>query len=365
MRITHSKLTKGSIIMQNSVRDFLQKEVELEHIPGAVIHVSYQQEVLLQEAIGNRAVHPEKSPMTLNTVFDLASLTKVVATTPAILKLIDDGEIRLDDPVAHFLPDFARCGKKDVTIRHLLTHTSGLTAHRSFHLHHLTTEQMLEHIYEEELEHPIGEKVVYSDLGFIILYKVIEEVTQESFSNFVHESVFNPLGMEETGFSPNFGQKRYAPTEYSDKLQDYKTGIVHDENTESMGGTSGHAGLFSTLYDLQKYASMMENNGVYNGKRILSEAVLRLSKRNHTSFDHEFRGLGWMMKGPSHSSCGDLFPGKSYGHTGFTGTSMWFDPTINLYVILLTNRVHFGRNPHMIRLRPRLHNLIRSFLPCQ
>lgn len=347
--------------MENKVIEFLRKEIELEYIPGAVLHVSYQGETVIQEAMGERAVYPEKSPMSLDTVFDLASLTKVVATTPAILTLIDDGEVRLDDTVAHFLPGFAQNGKQDVTIRHLLTHTSGLPAHRSFHKQNLTEEHVLEQIHAEPLEYQPGQKVVYSDLGFITLYKVIEAVTESSFPEFVYETIFHPLGMEETSFLPDFETKRYAATEYSDKRQGYKCGVVHDENTESMGGISGHAGLFSTIYDLQNYASMIENNGVYKGKRILSEAVLDISKKNQTSFDREARGLGWMAKSAEFASCGDLFTEQSYGHTGFTGTSIWFDPTIDLHVILLTNRVHFGRKPHIIRLRPRLHNLIRSF----
>ena len=347
--------------MRAKILDFLQKEIDSEHIPGAVLHVSYKGEVLLQEAIGERSCYPEKSPMTLDTVFDLASLTKVVTTTPAILKLIDDGEIRLDDPIAHFLPNFQQNGKNEVKIRHLLTHTSGLGAHRSFYDKGLNEEQILNHIYSEPLEYAIGERVIYSDLGFITLYKLIEEVTQEGFPTFVDEMFFKPLEMTETTFLPKFDKKRYAPTEYSDKLQTYKCGIVHDENTETMGGISGHAGLFSTIHDLQNYASMIENNGIFRGKRYLSEAVLKTSKRNYTPFDDEFRGLGWMMKSPARASCGDLFSEQSYGHTGFTGTSIWFDPTIQLHVILLTNRVHFGRKPHMIRLRPRLHNIIRSY----
>lgn len=347
--------------MRQEIRDLLNEEIDLEHIPGAVLHVSHQGKVLFQEALGDRAVYPEKSSMKLDTVFDLASLTKVVATTPAILKLIDDGTIRLDDEVAHFLPGFADSEKRDMTIRHLMTHTSGLPAHRSFHSDHLTENEILDQICGERLDHSIGTNVIYSDLGFITLYKIIEKVTQSSFADFVDESIFRPLEMNETGFLPTYPEYRYAATEYSERLKDYKRGVVHDENTESMGGISGHAGLFSTISDLHHYASMIENNGVYKGKRILSKAILDVSKQNHTPLDRECRGLGWMVRSPERASCGDLFSEKSYGHTGFTGTSMWFDPEIDLHVVLLTNRVHFGRDPYIIRLRPRLHNLIRSY----
>ena len=346
--------------MKQKVLNFLQKEIDSEHIPGAVISVSHQGETLLEEAIGSRTVFPDKSSMKLDTIFDLASLTKVVATLPTILKLLEEGEIRLDDSVVHFLPEFSRNGKEPITLRHLLTHTSGLPAHKQYYEDNLSTADILKSIYEQKLEYETGTKVIYSDLGLITLYKVIETVTGEKYADFLNREFFQPLEMFETGFNPEFSSKRYAATEFDKKINAHKLGIVHDDNTESMGGISGHAGLFSTIHDLKNYASMIENNGIYKGKRILSEAVIELSRKNYTPFDQEYRGLGWILNSPAYSSCGDLFSDCSYGHTGFSGTSIWFDPTINLHVILLTNRVHFGRYPHILRLRPRLHNIIRS-----
>lgn len=347
--------------MKQHVRRFLQREVELEHIPGAVIQVAHKSEVILEEAVGNRAVFPEKLPMHVHTVFDLASLTKVVATLPAILKLMDEGEIRLDDRVEQFLPQFSQNGKEKITIRHLLTHTSGLRAHRPFHAKKLTAEQILEEIYADEREVPIGSKVIYSDLGLITLYKIVEVITGEEFSSFLKRKIFDPLNMTETAFNPTFPVDRYAVTEYSEDLEDYRRGIVHDENTASMGGISGHAGLFSTVQDLGKFAEMIENGGLYQGTRIISEIGLLRSQENYTPQDSEYRGLGWILKSPTLSSCGDYFSESSFGHTGFTGTSIWFDPEVDLRVILLTNRVHLGRQNQIIRLRPRLHNLIRTY----
>ncbi|MFT4416254.1 serine hydrolase domain-containing protein [Fredinandcohnia humi] len=348
--------------MKNRVLEFLQQEIDQVHIPGAVIHISYKNETLFQEAIGNRVVFPSKEPMELTTVFDLASLTKVVATLPTVLLLMEAGKLHLDDTISSFLPEFANKGKEQITIKHLLTHSSGLPAHREYFKESLSTDQIMECIFSEELVAPTGEKVIYSDLGFITLYKVIEKVTGESFSEFVKRELFDKLDMKETCFLPNFKRERYAATEYSEALNDYKHGIVHDDNTESMGGISGHAGLFSTIADLANYASMIENDGVFRGKRILSKRSIQLSKRNFTPFSGEYRGLGWVMKSPTLSSCGDLFSDSSYGHTGFTGTSIWFDPEIQLHVILLTNRVHFGRKDPILRLRPRLHNLIKAQL---
>jgi CubicO group peptidase (beta-lactamase class C family) len=351
---------KEGEIMKNEVLTFLQKEIDLGHIPGAVIHVSYQNNIVLQEAIGNRVVFPNKEPMQINTIFDLASLTKVVATLPIILMLVESGKLRLDDFVAFHLPEFHQNGKSEITIKHLLTHTSGLPAHRPYFLEGLTTEQVMERIYLETLVAEIGSKVIYSDLGFITLYKIIETVTNESFKDYVKRELFDKLEMKETEFLPAFESGRYAATEYSGRLNGYKRGIVHDENTESMGGISGHAGLFSTILDLSNFAIMIENNGIFKGDRILSVPSIQITRTNYTPFDQEIRGLGWILKSPSFSSCGDFFSPSSYGHTGFTGTSIWFDPEIQLHVILLTNRVHFGRKGPIIRMRPRLHNLIRK-----
>lgn len=355
-------LHKGCFVMKEKVLRFLQKEIDLGHIPGAVIHVAHKGETILEEAIGYKTVYPKKEPMTLDTVFDLASLTKVVATLPAILKLLDEGEIFLEDEVQHFLPAFTQNGKEEITIKHLLTHTSGLMAHRRFNERELTAEKILTEIFTDDSKVPVGSKVIYSDLGLIALYKIVETVTKEDFASFLQREFFDPLNMLETGFHLDLPKERFAATEYCKYLGDYKRGIVHDENAEAMGGVSGHAGLFSTVKDLKNFSEMIEGNGVYNGKRLLSENALKLSKENFTSWDSEYRGLGWHLKSPKYSPCGNYFSAGSYGHTGFTGTSIWFDPIVDLRVILLTNRVHFGREPHIIRLRPRLHNLIRTYV---
>ncbi|MEX2104173.1 MAG: serine hydrolase domain-containing protein, partial [Bacilli bacterium] len=237
-------------MLERKVLNFLQKEIDAGHIPGATIHVSYQNEVVMQGAIGNRVVHPSPLPMELNTVFDLASLTKVIATLPAILRLLEEGEIRLDDAIVSYFPAFAQHGKENVRIYHLLTHTSGLPPHKPFFEEGLSTEEVIQRICNEQLVAPLGEKVIYSDLGLITLYLIIEKITGQPFAEFVKKEIYDPLDMIDTGFNPSFERSRYAATEFSEKLNDYKQGIVHDENTESMGGVSGHAGLFSTVSDL-------------------------------------------------------------------------------------------------------------------
>lgn len=348
--------------MRKKILKFLQNEIDHKHIPGAVISVSHKGRCLLREAVGYRAVHPEKTMIRENTIFDLASLTKVVAALPAVLKVLEEGLVRLDDPVAHYLPGFEQREKETVRIRHLLTHSSGLPAHRPYYNSFAGPDEYFQEIYQESLTFKPGTKVVYSDLGFMLLYKIVETVTETPFAEFVEEIIFAPLGMKDTQFNPTENLSRYAATEYDEELSDYKCGIVHDENAEALGGISGHAGLFSTISDLEKFALMIENNGSYQGNKILSAASLQTARKNFTPFAEEYRGLGWMVKSKALASCGDFFSDKSYGHTGFTGTSIWFDPEIDLHVILLTNRVHFGRTPEIIRLRPRLHNIIRASL---
>src|SRR5690625_985658 len=347
--------------MEEKITAFLQHEIDQKHIPGAVIQVNYKGETVFEEALGQRIDYEnEQEPMQMDTVFDLASLTKVVATLPAILKLIDTGEVYLGDKVTQFIPEFEKHGKEQVTIQQLLTHTSGLTSHRRFYQENLNQEAIFQAIYDESLEYEPGSKVVYSDLGFILLRKIVEVVSGTAFEEFVHQEIFEPLEMTETTFLPDFPKERYAATEYDGTLKAYKIGTVHDENTEALGGISGHAGLFSTIVDLNHYVTMIENEGVYKNKRILSENALRLAKQSFTSSLNEERGLGWQIKTGSQTPCGDYFSDQTYGHTGFTGTSIYFDPTVDLNVILLTNRVHYGRHPEILRLRPRLHNLIRQ-----
>jgi len=347
--------------MKEKVMDFLRAEINRQHIPGAVVQVNHQGKTVLEEALGNRIDYEGKrEPMQLDTVFDLASLTKVVATLPAVLKLVESGKLALNDPVSYFIPEFGQNNKEGIKIYHLLTHTSGLTSHRKFYQEGLSKEEIFEQIYEENFEYEPGTQVVYSDLGFILLAKIVEIATSLRFEDFVENEIFNPLNMKETSFLPEFPKERFAATEYSEALGTYKLGTVHDENANALGGISGHAGLFSTLADLKQFASLFENEGMYRNQQILSANAIQLSKQNFTSFADDYRGLGWQQQSPN-ASAGDYFSKASYGHTGFTGTSIWFDPTVNLNVILLTNRVHYGRQPHINRLRPRLHNLIRQY----
>lgn len=344
--------------MRDKVRAFLQKEIDKHVTPGAVIRIKHKGKVILEEAIGTNSLEDDCVTMTNRHIFDMASLTKVMVTLPVMLQILESGDIHLNDKVATILPGFAKNGKESITLRQLLTHSSGLIAHKTYFEQKLTTPEVLADILDERLPYVSDTKVVYSDLGYILLMAVIEKVTGEPLEEYSKHHLFHPLDMMDTGYLPKYERTQYAPTEFLEHLKDHKYGIVHDDNTEFMGGISGHAGLFSTMEDVSNFTDMLENDGVYEGKQILNPEWLRKSRENFTPFSDESRGLGWQLKGQGISPTGDLMSPTTYGHTGYTGTSFYIDPTRELTVTLLTNRVYFGRNDPIIRLRPRLHNII-------
>jgi CubicO group peptidase (beta-lactamase class C family) len=338
----------------------LERETSDLRIPGAVVAVGIGCDVLYREAFGYaenlrghvRAMHHD-------TIFDLASLTKVVATLPSILTLIDNGHIRLNDPVSLFLPEFTTEAKSTVTLRHLLTHTSGLPASRLFYKMHTTPHAILEAVRREPLEHAPGAQVVYSDLGFVLLGDIVRAVTGMPLDQYAEKQIFQPLGMKTTGYCPPPEFKPWiAATEEMDG-QPAKVGVVHDENAEALGGVAGHAGLFASMSDLIQYVSMWLNPTA----DVLSPAVRRVAVQCHTEGLNGRRGIGWVCRHDAYDHTGDLWPETTVGHTGFTGTSLAFDPVSKLWMILLTNDVHYGREKkHIVRLRGLLHNLIGSSL---
>ncbi|MFS0788038.1 serine hydrolase domain-containing protein [Shouchella sp. 1P09AA] len=339
------------------IQDYLQREVDERSLPGAVLSISKKGKSCYRNAFGYASVYPEKKRMTTETMFDLASLTKVVVTLPLTLMLLDKQFLYLDTKVSRFLPSFQNEGKEAITIHHLLTHTSGLKAHHPFY-HEERASSIPDKIALMPLLAFPGKRVIYSDLNFILLHHIIETVTKTDLTTFANEQLFTPLNMKHTSFSPTTGP--FASTEWDESRQQYLHGVVHDENARYFGGVSGHAGLFSTMSDLASYGQMIEQNGFYNGNQLISEEIIKKSKQITTEGLNERRGLGWMLKDHGYASCGDQFTYFSYGHTGFTGTSMWFDPMDGLSVIFLTNRVHYGReNKEIIRIRAELHDLIK------
>jgi CubicO group peptidase (beta-lactamase class C family) len=270
------------------------------------------------------------------TLYDLASLTKVVATATAVMLLIDDGRLHLDDPVSHHLPDFRGGGREKVTVRMLLEHRSGLPAGRDLYRQARNPGRARRLVMETALVAAPGSREIYSDLGADLLGFVVEAASHEHLDSFLARRVWRPLGMRHTMFRPPRAMRTFAaPTELAPPRGYPLQGEVHDENAYALGGIAGHAGLFSTASDLAIFAQMMLQGGTYRGVRIVRDSTIRL----FTSRSAGWRALGWETC-PGGGSCGQHMSERAYGHTGFTGTSMWIDPDRALYVIVLTNWVH-------------------------
>ena len=339
----------------------VKRFVDEGKIAGAVLLIGYEGEEYGPVAYGWAVLEPEtaKRPVREDTLFDMASCSKVIGTTTAALILLDRGEVRLDDPVSLFIPEWQGEGKDRVRLRHLLTHTSGLPAWKDLYSQGQGPEEVVSQICAMPLEYETGKRVVYSCLGFILLGEITRRVTGLRLDQFLSEEVFGPLGMTDTMYCPPESlRERIAATERKPGTDEVLIGVVHDENARAMGGVSGNAGLFSTARDVGRFCRMYLQGGSLEGVRVLSPAVIEAATRSYTPGLEEERGLGWLIRGDGvFSSAGDLMSPRAYGHTGFTGTSLWIDPERDLYVVLLTNRVHPSReNNHHLRLRPLVAN---------
>lgn len=323
--------------------------VEAGAFPGATLAVGYRGALVHLGAYGRQTFAPEAPPVEAATIFDLASLTKVVATTTMAMILVDEGMLDLDKPVQDFLPLFRGSGKENVTVRQLLTHSAGLAKGGPLYEELVGRDAYLERIETMALEYEPGSATVYSDFGPILLAEILERVAGRPIDEFVGDRVFQPLGMADTLFNPDRSLlPRIAPTELDPWRGRVVHGEVHDENAWAMGGVAGHAGLFGTAPDLARYAQMILNGGVFEHHRIVSRDTVESFTRK-AGLPDSTRALGWDTKSPEGSSAGELFSAESFGHLGYTGTSMWIDPERELFVILLTNRVHPTRENLAIR----------------
>jgi uncharacterized protein YbbC (DUF1343 family)/CubicO group peptidase (beta-lactamase class C family) len=318
--------------------------------PGAVVLVGRGDEILFERAYGQRAVAPSPEPMTLDTIFDLASLTKVVATTTAAMRLIEQGRVRLNDPVAAFIPGFERHGKGNITVRHLLTHVSGLRPDVDLGDAWEGYDTAIELARAEVPTSAPGAQHVYSDINFFLLGDIVARVSGVPLDEYVRREIFAPLGMTDTEFNPPASKRaRIAPTERCDPLAwpcsrpdaPMLRGVVHDPTARRMRGVAGHAGLFSTAHDLSRFARMLLNGGQLGTTRVLSPAtVAKMTAPATPASMPSVRGLGWDIDTSFSSNRGELFPIGSFGHTGFTGTSIWIDSSSRGYVIFLSSRLH-------------------------
>ena len=338
----------------------IQQAISDGTIPGAVLIVGHDGQVIYRRAYGARALEPRREVMTLDTVFDLASLTKVIVTTTAVMQLVEKGTVRLNDPVAKYLPEFAQNGKEDITVRQLLTHYSGLAPDLDLKIGWEGKQTAYGMAMALTPEDPPGSKFSYSDINFIVLGELVERVSGETLDGYAARHIFVPLKMLHTRFvPPAVWRPRIAPTQY-DENERMLRGVVHDPTARRMGGVAGHAGLFSTADDLAKYAQALLNGG----DGILSAlSVEKMTRPEQPPAAPVLRGFGWDIDSPFSSNRGDLFPVGSFGHTGFTGTSMWIDPTTKSYVILLTNAVHPRGKSNAIALRSKVATAVAAALP--
>ena len=308
-------------------------------MPGCVVCIGRREGIAVLKAYGRRAVAPADEPLDTDTVFDLASLTKPVATATAIMHLLEAGKLRLSDPVAVHIPEFAANGKEKLTVHDLLTHQSGLIADNPLGDYGDGPDQAFERIWKLTPLHPAGEKFIYSDVNFIVLGRLVERLSGESLDAFTARTTFQPLGMTETGYLPPPAiRERCAPTEQRDG--GWMRGDVHDPRCWKLGGVAGHAGLFGTATDLARYATMMLGEGTVDGVRVLAPQTIATMTRAWRIPGGGSRGLGWDKRSPLSGNRGDLLTERAFGHGGFTGTALWIDPGLDLYVIFLSNRVH-------------------------
>ncbi|HWZ45772.1 MAG TPA: exo-beta-N-acetylmuramidase NamZ domain-containing protein [Candidatus Saccharimonadales bacterium] len=343
-----------------SVVDALvQREVDADSITGAVVMVGHQGKVVHERAFGARVLSPKRQPMTLDTVFDLASMTKVVATTPSIMRLVQFGQLRLNEPVAHFLPEFAANGKQSITVRELLTHYSGLAPDLDLVEQWQGPQEAYHRAHEEKLQNPPGAEFVYSDINFIILGELVQRIGGLPLNQYAEAHVFQPLGMKHTRFlPPPDWHSRCAATLATDNKRVLR-GVVHDPTAERMGGVAGHAGLFSTAGDLALYAQAL----IRRDKILSPDLIEKMTTPQQPPNALAVRGLGWDIDSPFSTNRGSLLPVGSFGHTGFTGTSLWVDPYSDTYIILLTNSVRQRQaNNPVVSLRSRVANAVASVL---
>jgi len=318
-------------------------EIMKKQLPGAVVLVGRQGKVVWRHAYGNRTLEPQTEPMTLDTIFDLASLTKVVATATSVMILVERGQVRLGDPVARYIPEFAEMGKRNITVDQLMTHRSGFPPDNDIKDYEQGPAKAFENIWHLTPISEPGSRFIYSDVNYIVLAELIRRVSGKPLDEFSAENIFRPLGMKDTAFKLAARlQPRIAPTE---KREDHwMRGEVHDPRAYLLGGVAGHAGLFSTADDLAIYCQMILGHGQYRGSRVLSPmGVTRMTEARASggnASDGNARGLGWDVVTGYSSNRGDLFPLGSFGHTGFTGTSIWIDPASETFVVFLSNRVH-------------------------
>jgi len=343
----------------NVLDSIVQTSIQNHEMPGAVLLVGHDGKVMYRKAFGNRSLEPKIEPMTVDTIFDMASLTKVIATTTAVMQLEEQGRIRMNDPVVKYIPEFGQNGKGDIAVRDLLTHYSGLAPDIDLTPAFMSRETAYSLAFAETPVAPPETQFIYSDTNFIVLAALVERITGMTLDAYCAQNIFTPLGMSHTRFLPPAEWiPQIAPTQYDENNQMLR-GVVHDPRSRRMGGVAGHAGLFSTADDLSKFAQAL-----LDGSPVLSQlAIRKMTSPEQPANLPAIRGFGWDIDSPFSSNRGELLPVGSFGHTGFTGTSIWIDPTTRTYIILLTNSVHPRGQGNVISLRVKVATAVAAAIP--
>lgn len=370
-----SRIAGISIERLARIDPIVAESINNKELPGAVVLVGHNGQMVWRKAYGSRAVEPQRETMTPDTIFDLASLTKIVATATSIMILIERGQVRLADPVVKFIPEMKGGGRDAITIEQLLTHVSGFAPDFDLRERWTGYDEAMKRLYREPLRNAPGARFVYSDINYIALGEVVHRVSSLTLDEFARANIFVPLGMRNTGFKPAANlTARIAPTEkrrgqmnyLGDSGSDAGTdgeqwlrGQVHDPTSFRMGGVAGHAGLFSTADDLAIFCQMILGGGSYRGARVLSPyGVAMMTQPRAVSDSGAARGIGWDIATSFSANKGDLFPLGSFGHTGFTGTSLWIDPASDTFVVFLSNRVHPDGKGDVSSLRGRIASIV-------
>jgi uncharacterized protein YbbC (DUF1343 family)/CubicO group peptidase (beta-lactamase class C family) len=373
----HPAATASSAPIANPELDVIDgivnDEIAAEHIHGAVVLVGHDGKIIFRKAYGMRSIEPTREPMTIDTIFDMASLTKPLATGLSVMKLFENGEIRLDDAVAHYIPEFGQNGKDQITVRQLLTHYSGLRPDLDLSTPWQGYDEAMRRIWAEKPVNPPGARFVYSDINFEVLGEMVRRVSKMPLDKFAESHVYAPLGLTHTGFlPPKSWLPKIAPTQYADEQMatpvgaalpmmarhEVKRGVVHDPTADRMGGVAGHAGLFSCADDVAVIAqSLLDRKSVISGLTI-DKMIAPAQPPNQT----QLRGIAWDIDTSFSTNRGGLLPIGSYGHTGFTGTSLWIDPATDTYIIILGNHVHPHGKGTSVALRAKIATAVAARL---
>ncbi len=377
LRLTKPETVSVSSVALARMDPVIADEIAKNRLPGAVVLVSRKGRVIWQKTYGSRTIEPTREVMTADTIFDVASLTKVVATATSIMILVERGKVRLHDPVSVYIPELKGEGRENITIEQLLIHRSGYAPDFDLRERWTGYDEAIKRLIKEPLRNPPGTRFTYSDIGFIALGEIVQRVSGMPLDRFAKQNIFGPLRMRDTGFRPaaalrariaptekRRGQLSYlgdTPTDMGAEGDVWLRGQVHDPTSYRMNGVAGHAGLFSTAQDLAIYAQMILNGGQIGGVRILAPlSVAEMTRPRLISNTGNTRGLGWDINSSFSTNRGELFPLGSFGHTGFTGTSMWIDPASQMFVVFLSNRVHPDGKGDVGPLRGRVASIVAA-----